>query len=663
MGPTFKGEVEMSKQCPPPTTVYSTVSDSSYFVAATINNGRVSFLIDTGSAFTILRKDTWEGICPNGPPLEASTQTFVGVNGDNLDSHGSCELRINIGGTHFDHRIFVLSNITTEALLGLDFLEAHDCTLAVGAGELCFSGGKVPLNKAGGRCMPGPTKVLRVAVTTKVPAMSEMEVLATPEGPVLGGIWLVEGRETVSSPVLVAQAVVTAQAQQGIPVRILNPGKGEVTLYSGSRVAVASSVEASQVVECSDQECRGVLSVSRELERDLWHRVERVGEQLTTEQHEVLYAFLESYADIFASSPDDFGRNAQVQHQINTGDARPIRQRIRRIPPARRQEVSQLLQDMRCKGIIKPSTSPWASPIVLVQKKDGSIRFCVDYRELNSVTRKDAYPLPRIDDTLDTLAGAKWFSTLDLLSGYWQVEMDEADKPKTAFCTPEGLFEFNVMPFGLCNAPATFQRLMDSVLAGLQWSSCLVYLDDIIVIRKTFEDHLRNLAEVFDRLRSANLKLKPTKCAFACKEVAFLGHIVSGQGVATNPALTEKVSNWPEPQSVREVQQFLGLASYYRRFVQDFAQIAKPLHRLTEKSCSFRWSAECASAFQELRQRLVSAPILAFPDFNQPFTLDTDASDVEMGAVLSQVQDGQEQVIAYASQVLSKQERRYCVTR
>ncbi|MDA8031805.1 MAG: RNA-directed DNA polymerase, partial [Alphaproteobacteria bacterium] len=428
-----------------------------------------------------------------------------------------------------------------------------------------------------------------------------------------------EGRETVSSPVLVAQAVVTAQAQQGIPVRILNPGKGEVTLYSGSRVAVASSVEASQVVECSDQECRGVLSISRELEGDLWHTVERVGEQLTTEQREVLYAFLESYADIFASSPDDFGRNAQVQHQINTGDARPIRQRIRRIPPARRQEVSQLLQDMRCKGIIQPSTSPWASPIVLVQKKDGSIRFCVDYRELNSVTRKDAYPLPRIDDMLDTLAGAKWFSTLDLLSGYWQVEMDEADKPKTAFCTPEGLFEFNVMPFGLCNAPATFQRLMDSVLAGLQWSSCLVYLDDIIVMDKTFEDHLRNLAEVFDCLRSANLKLKPTKCAFACKEVAFLGHIVSDQGVATNPALTEKVSNWPEPQSVREVQQFLGLASYYRRFVQDYAQIAKPLHRLTEKSCSFRWSAECASAFQELRQRLVSAPILAFPDFNQPF--------------------------------------------
>ena len=176
---------------------------------------RKSLLPDTGSAFTILRKGTWEQICPNGPPLEASTQTFVGVNGDNLDSHGSCELRINIGGPHFDHRIFVLSNITTEALLGLDFLEAHDCTLAVEADELRFSGGKVPLDKAGNGCMPSPTKVLRVAVT-KVPAMSEMEVLATPESPVLDGIWLVEGRETVSSPVLIARAMVTAQAQQGI---------------------------------------------------------------------------------------------------------------------------------------------------------------------------------------------------------------------------------------------------------------------------------------------------------------------------------------------------------------------------------------------------------------------------------------------------------------
>ena len=202
--PTSEGEPEAPKQCPPPTTVYSTVSELSYFVSTTINDGAVSFLIDTGSAFTILRKDTFEWICPDGPPLDASSQTFVGVNGNSLDSHGSCELRINIGGRLFNHRIFVLSDITTEALLGLDFLAAHGCTLALGAGELHFSrmGGKVPLCKGGQSDMARPTAVLRVTATTTVPAMSEMEVLATLEGPAPDGIWLVEGRETSSSPAM-----------------------------------------------------------------------------------------------------------------------------------------------------------------------------------------------------------------------------------------------------------------------------------------------------------------------------------------------------------------------------------------------------------------------------------------------------------------------------
>ena len=288
---------------------------------------------------------------------------------------------------------------------------------------------------------------------------------------------------------------------------------------------------------------------------------------------------------------------------------------------------------------------------------------CYWYRKLNAITRKDAYPLPRIDDTLDTLSRSQWFSILDLLSGYWQVEVAEGDRDKTAFATQSGLFEFKVMPFGLCNAPATFQRLMDLVLAGVQWSHCLVYMDDIIVVGRSFKDHLQNLSVVLQRLKEANLRLKPAKCSFCKTKVSYLGHIVSRQGVATDPEKTNKVSNWPILTTISDIQRFLELASYYRRFVKNYATIASPLHKLTERGRQFNWTSDCTTAFASLKQKLTNAPILAFPDFTQPFLLDTDASQFGIGAILSQVIDGKENVIAYASRTLSKAEQKYCVTR
>ena len=247
-------------------------------------------------------------------------------------------------------------------------------------------------------------------------------------------------------------------------------------------------------------------------------------------------------------------RVGRLKHNIPTSEAAPIRQPVRRISPNQRQEVQQLLNQMLEGEVIEPSASPWASPIVLVRKKDGSTRFCVNYRKLNDVTRKDAYPLPRIDTTLDTLHGSRLFSMLDVCSGYWQVEVAEEDRPKTAFCTTEGLFQFRVMPFGLCNAPATFQRLMDLVLSGLQWGECLVYLDDVIVLGRTFQEHLRNLQLVLQRFRDSGLRLKPSKCYFFQSQVHYLGHVISRDGIATDPAKTEKVSSWPLPRSKREVQ-------------------------------------------------------------------------------------------------------------
>ena len=287
----------------------------------------------------------------------------------------------------------------------------------------------------------------------------------------------------------------------------------------------------------------------------------------------------------------------------------------------------------------------------------------MDYRKLNSATVKDSYPLPRIDDSIDALSGSCWFSTLDLASGYWQVEVEERDRPKTAFTTGSGLYQFTVMPFGLCNAPATFERLMERVLSGLPWEVCLLYLDDIIVHAKTFKAELERLRWVFARLREAGLKLSPKKCHLFKKRVVFLGHVVSEEGVSTDPEKIKAVCEWPTPTSASTLRSFLGLCSYYRRFVRGFANIAAPLHRLTEKDKAFVWTHECDVAFHRLKQVMSQAPVLAYPTSEGAFVLDTDASNTGIGAVLSQKQGGEERVIAYFSRSLTKSERQYCVTR
>ena len=385
---------------------------------------------------------------------------------------------------------------------------------------------------------------------------------------------------------------------------------------------------------------------------------------LNGRQRTALKTLLDEYAGIFSSRPAELGRTAVVKHQIDTVDSPPIKLAPRRVSLHQQEVVRQHEEDMLQNGAVRPSTSPWASPIVLVKKKDGGTRFCVDYRKLNDVTRKDAYPLPRIDETLAALAGAKLFSTWDLASGYWQVEMEDADREKTAFATRHGLFEFHVMAFGLCNAPSTFQRLMEFVLAGLQWQTCLVYLDDVIVCGRDFEKHLVRLRDVYERFRQAGLKLKPLKCFPLRPKVPFLGHMISADGVSTDPDKVRAVEQWPTPSNVSDVRSFLGLASYYRRFIEDFAEVASPLRRLTSKSIErFQWSSECYRAFRSLKEKLVTAPVLAFPRRDAKFIVDCDASDYGLGAVISQEQDGIERTIAYASRVLDNRERRYSTTK
>ena len=386
---------------------------------------------------------------------------------------------------------------------------------------------------------------------------------------------------------------------------------------------------------------------------------------LTDDEFAQLKQLVQQNADVFALDNTELCHTDVVQHHVDTGDHPPIKQPLRRVPYIYRDKIATMVKEMEEAGVIEPSSSPWASPVVIVPKKDGTYRFCIDYRRLNSVTTKDAYPLPRIDDILDTLAGAKYFSSLDLAAGYWQVGLDKETAAKSAFITHQGLHQFVRMPFGMCNAPATFQRLMEVVLAGLLWKSCFAYIDDILVCSQTFSEHIEHLGQVFARLRKASLRLKARKCLFLRDEVPYLGHIVTKDGLKPDPMKTEKMRLYPTPMNISQVRQFLGLASYYRRFVPEFSKIASPLHSLLKRDAYFQWTMESENAFNKLKQLLVSAPVLAYPRFQSgyPFIVETDASTSGLGAVLAQQQDdGNVHPIAFASRSLSKHEQNYGIT-
>lgn len=383
---------------------------------------------------------------------------------------------------------------------------------------------------------------------------------------------------------------------------------------------------------------------------------------LLPQERATVSSLLMEYQDLF-QEPGPEGCQLPVQHTIDTGDARPIAKRPYRVAYSQRQIIQQQLDDMLSKGIIQPSHSPWSAPVVLVPKKTDSgetkWRFCTDFRALNEITRKDVYPLPNIQETLENLGGSKLFTTLDLASGYHQIPVSEEDRAKTGFTTFRGHFEYLRMPFGLCNAPSTFQRLMDQLLIEIKDTECFVYLDDIIIFAENLEQHLERLQRVFTRLRQANLKVQLKKCTFLSPEVNYLGHIVGQEGVRADPAKLVAVREFPVPRNPREVKGFLGLAGYYRRFVGHFADIAKPLTQLTRKGVDFDWGEAQQRAFNDLKEALCSDSVLVYPQFDKPFTLATDASQLALGAVLSQDQDGLERPVAYISRQTTTAEANY----
>ena len=620
-------------------TVHSSVS-----VRGWIDNVPMSLLVDTGSALTLIK----EGICR--APLQHSDRVLVAANGSNLEVLGKASCNIRIQENSFPTPVLVVKGLSQPCILGADFLCNNHCRIDLARNILDIQGKTIPLDM---QVDSTNISVCRVAVqsTTTIPGQHKKFISVCPCSAVNhNDIYLFEPFCSFLErhEILVARSVSNYRDNDTLMVEVINPLKTSVTIYKGENIGKLSCVSSSEIVnyvETRKSERKlGSLQNSPQAHEAVGKLIKNAG-PLPTFAQQRLTQILWDHINTISISEGDLGRTSLLKHSIQTNGS-PICQPPHRLPFHKRTEVQNLLSDMEKKGIVEPSHSPWSSPIVLVKKKDGSTRFCLDFRQLNSVTCKDAQPIPRIDDTLDSLSGSCWFSTLDLASGYWQVEMKESDKEKTAFRTPFGLFHFKVMPFGLCNAPATFQRLMELILKGLNWTSCLVYLDDIIIFSKSIDEHLQRLKEVLSRLELANLKIKPEKCKLFQTSVKYLGHIVSDQGIHTDPEKVSTIRNWPQPANTKELRQFLGLVSYYQKFIHGFANQATPLYKLIEKNRCWTWTVECEEAFQSLKQSLCESPVLAYPDFMCPFRLDVDASMCGLGAILSQKTKEGERVIA-----------------
>ena len=381
---------------------------------------------------------------------------------------------------------------------------------------------------------------------------------------------------------------------------------------------------------------------------------------------------LRKYAKTFRNDlPDKPPPPRQPDHTIETGDAKPVNLNAYPLSPTQLDEQAKQVNDLLRKGLIRESTSPWGFPVLFVKKPDGLWRMCIDYRALNAVTVRNGYSLPRIQECLDRLGRAKYMTKLDLTSGYWQVRVADKDIEKTAFNTRQGKFEFIAMPFGLTNAPATFQAMMNKILRSFLDKFVIVYLDDIVIYSNSLDEHVTHVEQVLEALAQHYLYAKPSKCVFAAEEIEFCGHIVGSGKVKPTHDKLAAILSWPIPRTVHEVRQFLGLASYYRKFVRGFARIATPLFDLLKEGDAelrkrkhrlIAWTAQCTVAFETLKEKLTTAPVLTQPDILKPFAIETDASEWAIGCSLLQVgEDGKWHPVAYDGRKLSGAELNYPV--
>ena len=669
------------------------------YIRGSVQGYPLLFTTDTGASKTIISKRIYDTMREDDRPQLGKSSKLVGASGNEIHGQGKGLFSIMLGAVQLETEAIV-ADIDDDGLLGVDVLQngvSGPTDLLLSKGVLKVHDQEVPIIRVG---IQNRIRKVTAADHFVIPAQCESVVNVYVERQEYDDFtseteYLIEPTDHFKEtyPLCMASTLVDINKACTCKVRILNPFPTAMSIKQDAVVGQAEAIQGRPKILAEQENkedienfCRvrrvDFMKTNHELsnrspgdeyvgtDKDTTYLPEhlkqlhdRATKDLDDVEKQKVTCLLNKFKDIFSKGEWDLGLTHLAEHAINTGNADPIKQAPRRVPLAYAEKEKQAIEELKAKGVIRESVSPWASPIVLVSKKDGGVRPCVDYRKVNELVKPDGFPLPRIQDCLDAVAGSSLFSTFDLTSGYFQIPLKEEDIPKSAFVCKYGHFEMTGMPFGLNNSASTFQRTMEMALQGLQWITCLIYIDDIIVFGRTFEEHVQRIGQVFERIREAGLKLKPAKCNMFEQEVIFLGHVVSGEGVRPSPVNITKILDWPEPRTAKQVKQFVAMGSYYRRYVRDFASMVRPMTELTKKGKQFLWTETCQKSFEQLKKALVSSDVMGYPlnDAGE-FILDVDASDIGIGGILHQIQEGRERVIAYASRALNKAERNYCIT-
>jgi predicted aspartyl protease len=643
-------------------------SSGAAVVIAKVNSVPISCLADTGASLSVAPRTLAEEL---GIKLTATYAEAVSASGHLIRFNEKAEVRLELAGSEVWVTLYFIED--SEFTSARDYKIIIGCNafrLLPGAVSFDFSGGKflvgeewIPMGQNSIRLLEDLKVRLGESVTLPPNTQCRVEGIVQSLVPINNDLMADRAGESLHKAGLALVASVSLKSEKKISLAIINPTAEPKVLRKGMHLAWANEVmpnEFGLLYEGNNAEFMS-LEGNGSVMVDPSYKVDFSKSAVEGSDLAALKRLIEEYSDVFSKSQYDLGLFTAAEHHFTTTTEEPVASAPRRMPYKYREELKRHIEQLEKSKVMVESDTPWVTPFVIVQKKDGGIRPCLDFRKLNEVTIPDRYPLPRLDSIMEKVGNCKYYTSLDLASGYLQIKLSEETSRKCGVITEDRVYQMKTMPFGLRNATATFSRVMAIVLCGLG-DKALSYVDDVLIFTKegSFQDHLAAVKQVLERFRIYNLKLSPKKCTFASKEMNFLGFVLTANGYKPSLSRIEIIKDMPVPKTVKEVKRVLGKAGFYRRHIQNFASTVEPLLHLTRHATKFEWGNEQQLAFERVKELLSEAPNLIFPDYSKPFHIFTDASTVGQGGVLMQkTEAGTFSAIAYCSRTLSMAERKW----